>query len=152
MNKKYEILPGLFWIGLSISVLIGAYKLGLGGFRDPGAGLMPFLIGGVLFLVSLPMMLRSVFKIRNEISKKTDPGKIDFVKVASVSGALFVYCLLLQKLGYLITTTLLLAFLFKIAGSKKWWFALIGSVLIAIVSYLGFTFLGLSFPRGIVGL
>jgi hypothetical protein len=133
--------------------MVGSYKLELGDFRDPGAGLMPFLIGVVLFLVSLPTVLRPIFKlkIRNEISKKTDSGKIDLLKVVSVAGSLFAYCLLLQKLGYLITTTLLLLFLLKTASSRKWSFVIIGSLLTVIVTYLGFTFLGLRFPRGVLG-
>ena len=32
--KKYDILPALFWIGLSIFAMIGAYKLDLGEFHD----------------------------------------------------------------------------------------------------------------------
>jgi len=153
MDKRYDILPGLFWIGLSIFAMVGAYKLELGDFRDPGAGLMPFLIGTVLFLVSLPMVLKPILKLktRNEISKKTDSGKIDLLKVASVSGSLFAYCLLIQKLGYLVTTTLLLLFLLKTASSRKWSFVIIGSVLTVIVTYFGFTLLGLRFPRGILG-
>ena len=152
MDKIYDILPGLFWIGLSIFAMAGAYKLELGDFRDPGAGLMPFLIGAVLFLVSLPIVLKPIFKLkpRDEISKKTDSGKIDLVKVVSVSGSLFAYCLLLQEVGYLITTTLLLLFLLKTASSRKWRFVIIGSLLTVIVTYFGFTFLGLRFPRGIL--
>jgi hypothetical protein len=153
MDKRYDILPGLFWIGLSIFAMVGSYKLELGDFRDPGAGLMPFLIGAVLFLVSLPIVLKPIFKlkIRNEISKKIDSGKIDLVKVVSVSGSLFAYCFLLQKLGYLITTTSLLIFLFKTASSRNWRSVIIGSLLTVIVTYLGFTFLGLRFPRGVLG-
>ncbi len=151
MNEKFDILPGLFWIGLSTFAMIGAYKLGLGDFREPGAGLMPFLIGAVLFLASIPVILKSVSKIKTVLSKKTHPAKIDVTKLACVAGSLFAYCFLLGRLGYLVSTTLLLLFLFKIAGSRQWRFVIAVSVLTAVVTYFGFTFLGLRFPRGIFG-
>ena len=152
MGKKYDILPGLFWIGLSMFAMVVAYKLELGDFRDPGAGLMPFLIGALLFLMSLPIVLKSIFELKKKrISEKTEPGKIALTKIASVAVSLFAYCLFLQKLGYLTATTLLLLFLFKTASSRKWRYVIIASVLTSVVSYLGFTFLGLRFPRGILG-
>jgi hypothetical protein len=152
MKEKYDIMPGLFWIGLSIFAMIGAYRLELGDFRDPGAGLMPFLIGALLFLMALPIVLKSIFQLmKKKISEKTEPGKIALTKIACVAVSLFAYCFFLQKLGYLTATTLLLLFLFKTASSGKWRYVIIASVLTSVVSYLGFTFLGLRFPRGILG-
>jgi len=153
MNRKYEIIPYLFWVGLSVFAMVGSYKLELGDFRDPGAGLVPFLLGVVLFFISVPMGVKSLFNLqaRGEIAKKGTPGKINFFKVASVALSLFAYCILLRRLGYLVTTTLLFIFLFKTASPRKWRFVIIASVLTAIVTYLGFTFLGLRFPRGIFG-
>jgi hypothetical protein len=58
MDKRFDFLPGLFWIGLSIFAMVGSYRLELGNFREPGAGLMPFLIAAVLFLVAIPAFLR----------------------------------------------------------------------------------------------
>ncbi len=152
MKEKYDIMPGLFWIGLSIFAMIGSYKLELGDFRDPGAGLMPFLIGALLFMVSIPVVLKSIFRVRNLISEKTESPSINLLKVVSVSGSLFAYCFLLGKLGYLITTTLLLLFLFKTASSRKWRFIIPSAIVTAVVTYYGFTLLGLRFPRGLFGM
>jgi len=153
MKEKYDIVPGLFWIGLSIFAMIGSYRLELGDFRDPGAGLMPFLVGALLFLISLPLVVKSMSELmKRRISEKTESGKINFTKIVSVAVSLFLYCFFLQKLGYLAATTLLLLFLFKTASSRKWRFVIIASVLTSVVSYVGFTFLGLRFPRGILGI
>jgi hypothetical protein len=152
MKEKYDILPGLFWIGLSIFAMIGSYKLEVGDFRDPGAGLMPFLIGVLLLLVSIPVVLKSFSRPRNLISEKTESSPVNLLKIVSVSGSLFAYCLLLGKLGYLITTTLLLLFLFKTASSRKWRFVILSAIVTAVATYYGFTFLGLRFPRGLFGI
>jgi putative tricarboxylic transport membrane protein len=151
MNEKYDIFPGLFWIALSAFAMIGAYELGLGSFHEPGAGLIPFLIGAILFLVSIPVVLKSVSRIRDVGSKRKEAAKLDRIKLVCVAGSLFAYCFLIGRLGYLLSTTLLLLFLFKIAGTRKWRFVIAGSVLTAVVTYFGFTFLGLRFPRGIFG-
>jgi len=151
MNKKYDMLPGLFWICLSLFIMAGSYKLGLEDFHNPGAGLMPFLLGGALFLVSIPLVVKSLSKreARNTPGEATLSGKINAWKVGSVSGSLLAYALLLEKLGFLITTTLLFVFLFKVAGSSKWRTVLAASVFTVIISYLVFTSLGLRFPKGI---
>ena len=152
MKEKYDILPGLFWIGLSLFAMIGSYRLGLGDFRDPGAGLMPFLMGALLFLVTIPVVLNSISGLRKLISERRESSSLNLFKVLSVSGSLFAYCLLLGKLGYLVTTALLLLFLFRTTSSRKWGFVILSAIVTAVVTYYGFSFLGLRFPRGLFGI
>jgi cell division protein FtsW (lipid II flippase) len=152
MNRKYDILPALFWIGLSTFAMIGAYKLELGEFHDPGAGLMPFLLAALLFLTAIPVVIRSISGLmKNQLAEKKEPGKIDLTRIIAVAVALFAYCFFLPKLGYLIATVLLLLLLFKIANPKKWWVVIIAALITTLVSYYGFGALGLRFPRGILG-
>ncbi len=153
MNKRYDIIPHLFWVGLSVFAMVGAYRLELGNFREPGAGLIPFLLGAILFVISVPLTVKSLSGPRSsrERAGMDTPGKINYAKVASVAASLFLYCILLKRLGYLTTTTLLFVFLFKTSSPRSWMFVIIGSLLTAIVTYLGFTLLGLRFPRGIFG-
>jgi hypothetical protein len=152
MGKRFDILPGLFWIGLSIFAMVGAYRLELGDFRDPGAGLIPFITAALLFLVSIPVVLQSLSDRRKNPPGEKGSGKVNWVKVVSVAGSLFAYCLLLPRLGYLVTTTLILLFLFRAASPRSWRFVIGAAVLTAVVTYFGFTYLGLRFPRGIGGI
>lgn len=153
MEKKYDILPAIFLIFLSIFVILGSYKLELGNFQNPGPGLMPFLLGVGLFLVSIFIAGRSFSKIqkRQDVAKQVAPSKVNFNKIVLVSGSLVTYALFLEKLGFLFSTLLLLIFLFKIAGSGKWRSVLAASVLTVIATYLVFTYLGIRFPKGIIG-
>jgi putative tricarboxylic transport membrane protein len=127
--------------------------LNLGRFHSPGPGLMPFILGVLLLIVSLYLLIISLFKIggKKEIPKK-EPSQIDFVKIGLVLISLFVYTLLLEKLGYLITTFLLLIVLFRSAGSKRWRSVLIASTLAVFLTYFVFTSFGLRFPAGILKL
>jgi putative tricarboxylic transport membrane protein len=151
MRKKYEAIVPIFWISLSIFVMVGSYKLGLGSFHNPGPGLMPFLLGIILLLVSIFIVWKSFSKIQisNDIPEERAPIKVNFWKIVLVSGSLIIYALLLDRLGFLVSTLLLLLFLFKAAGSQKWRFVMAASVLTVIIIYLFFTSLGIRFPKGV---
>ena len=151
MNKKYDIFPALCWVGLSIFVAVFSHRLGLGNFQNPGPGLMPFLVGMALLLASTFMVVRSFLDMgkRNGIARKAVAGRRSFWKVGLVLGSLFAYGVVLEKLGYLLSTSLLLVFLFRIAGSKSWRSIVAASVLSVVLTFLVFNVLGLRFPLGI---
>ena len=147
--ERNRILPILFWIGFGLLVMSLSYKLGLGGFHNPGPGFMPFLVGLLLFAISFYPLLKFLCKTGGETNVEEKRSQANFKKIALVVGSLFAYALLLENLGYLITTSLLLFLLFSSMGSKKWWSTLMASVFTALVTYFGFTFLGVLFPAGI---
>jgi putative tricarboxylic transport membrane protein len=151
--KKYEIIPVIFWTGLSIFMMVLSIRLGLGKFHTPGPGLMPFILGILLLIACFYLSIAAFFKLggKKEISKEK-PGRIDFVKIGLVLFSLFVYALLLEKVGYLITTFLLLIILFRTAGFKRWGSVLIASALAVFLTYFVFTSFGLRFPEGILKL
>jgi len=151
VTEKYHILPIIFWIGLSLFTAVLSYKLSLGGFHNPGPGLWPFILGILLFIISLYLLLRHLFRLgaKGETVKE-EQGKISFGRIILVVALLFAYSLLLENLGYLIATFMLLSILSKSMGSKKWTSVLIGSVLTVLVTYFVFTSLGLRFPKGIL--
>lgn len=154
MDKKRDIYPVFFWVALSLFVIFGSCKLGLGTFRNAGSGLMPFLLGIILLLVSVLFAVKSLMKVqtREAIAPTIISEDVKLWKVALVSGSLIAYALLLEKLGFQVSTLLLLLILFRTAGSSRWKFILAGSILTMIVTYLIFSFLGVRFPKGIVGI
>jgi putative tricarboxylic transport membrane protein len=150
VTHKYQIIPIFVWIGLALFVMILSYQLGLGGLHNPGPGLMPFLLGCFLCITSFYVLLTS-FRKREERGKaaKEEQGQIRFGKLCLVLASLFAYPLLLERLGYLITTLLILIILFR-SMSNRWSSVLLASVLTVLVSYLIFTYLGIRFPKGIL--
>jgi hypothetical protein len=153
MKKKHELLPAFFWGLLGIFVMVNAYKVGLGNFINAGPGLMPFLLGICLFLVSMLLIGKFVFGVKEEngTPKGISPMRMDLKKISLVSLSLFAYALLLKTLGFLFLTSLLLLFLFRIAGSHKWRVVVFASVITILITYFVFTSLGLRFPKGIFG-
>jgi putative tricarboxylic transport membrane protein len=150
--KKYHIIPTLFWMGLSLFVIIFSYRLGLGGFHGPGPGLTPFLLGSLLLLISLYVLIKSLF----EKGRKDEPpgegrSRTNYGKVGLVLVTLFVYSFLLEGLGFLITTWIFLFLLFRSMGNK-WITTWIASTSTVLATYFVFTFFGVRFPPGIFGL
>jgi hypothetical protein len=90
-------------------------------------------------------------KEENGTPKGISPMRMDLKKISLVSLSLFAYALLLKTLGFLFLTSLLLLFLFRIAGSQKWRVVVFASVITILITYFVFTSLGLRFPKGIFG-
>ena len=148
-----SLIPILFWILLSLFILFFSHNIGLGEFRTPGPGLMPFLVGFFLLLISLYALIISVLrKSGGEETSNREDGGIHFRKIGFVLFLLLAYALLLERIGYLITSFLILAFLFRGMGLKGWGFVLITSGITALVTYVFFAYFGLRFPTGILGI
>ena len=151
--KKDQLFTILFWIGLGIFVMYSSCRFGLGSFRSPGPGLMPFLLGALLSLVAVYFLAASVFgksaKKATESTENRGLSNTSIKKLLIVVVSLIVYAMVLEKLGYLIATLLLLFVLFWVAGTTKR-VAAISSVVTVLLTYLLFTHLGVTFPQGIL--
>jgi 4-hydroxybenzoate polyprenyltransferase len=106
--KKYHPIIIAIWIGLSLCLIVFSYKLGLGKLRSPGPGLMPFSIGGLLLLISLCLLMVDLFKKSAEDKPSEEQRKVNFKKVGMVAASLILYGLLLERLGFPVTTLWLL--------------------------------------------
>lgn len=148
MSQSHMIVS-LFWLGLGIFVMIFSYKLGLGRFNSPDSGLMSFLLGLLLVLLSLYSLVISLLKkAREERPKKEGRSQANYGKIALVLVALITYSFVLEKLGFVITTWVFLFLLFRSMGNR-WITTLIASTFTVLATYFVFTFFGVRFPPGI---
>jgi len=150
--KKKDLIPAFIWMGLGIAVAVISYELQLGTLRNPGPGLMPFLLGILLSLCSVPILISCLLTIRNK-AKQGDEGiwsGVEFKRLIFVVFSLVCYAMILEKVGFVIATFFLLIILFKVIGSRKWLFALMTSAIVVLLSYLLFVvFLKVEMPSGL---
>ncbi|OGP58051.1 MAG: hypothetical protein A2162_11280 [Deltaproteobacteria bacterium RBG_13_52_11b] len=148
--KKYEIFPMLFWIGMGAFVVTYAYSLGLNSVHGPGPGLMPFIVGLLLCLVSLYLLVSGLMK-KDAVGEthKGEEKRGNLGAISLVVGSLIAYALLMERLGFLITTPLLLMALFLGSGARKWRFIVFTSILTSLIVYFAFTYLRIRLPAGI---
>lgn len=149
MKLNIERILYLIWISLSIFVIVSSYKYGLGTLNIPGPGLTPFIFGLFLLLASLVLIIRSF------LDRFKKPGNYEMLKIFSLRTTLvltsfFIYVLLLNKFGFLITTCFFLMFLFRTMGIMKWSKLIFSSVLIVLSAYFIFGSLGVRLPAGIL--
>jgi hypothetical protein len=146
---RYDRVGGVIWTVLGIALAIGSIQLGFGTFHEPGPGFMPFLTGSLLGLLGLILILTKtregfVKKRTEEISIRKFWERGIYALIAS-----FIYIFLLEPLGYVIATLLLIFSLLKIMGGRKWFSPILISLLAVALSYFIFImWLRISFPRG----
>lgn len=149
--KRSHLLPLIFWIGLGIFAMAHSYSLGLKGITGPGPGLMPFLVGLLLLLASFYLLITSLLKRRDEDEVREErQSTVNLGKVSLVVASLIAYALLMERLGFLITTPLLLMALFRGSGARKWRSIVFTSILTSLIVYFAFTYLRIRFPAGIL--
>lgn len=145
---KYHIIPFIFWSLLSFFVMIFSRRLDWGSLQNPGPGFVPFLLGIVLLAASLyPIMTFFLKKKEAGVSTNEARNPINYRKTGFVLVFLLGYSLLIERLGFVVSTSIFLVLLFRIMGNR-WIAVLIGSAVTTIVTYFLFTSLGVIFPKG----
>lgn len=113
-----------------------SWRLNIGGFHQPGPGFLLFFAGALLGILALISLIQSM--------KERGPegpgvwGGVSFLKLGLLVGALFVYTILLPKLGFLLDTFLLLLFLFRVVEPYRWRKVFFASLLTIVVTYIFF--------------
>ena len=148
---KADRASGIFWFVFSLFITYESYKLGLGILHQPGPGFLFFWTGIVVAILSLTVFVRSFRKLSADEAKESIPIKWNVTKIILVLISLFLYALLMEKLGFLILTLLFFILLLGVVEKKKWSFAVLVSLIVTIATYLVFE-IGLQsqLPKGLL--
>jgi len=137
----------LLFVGLVLSV--ASLRLGLGVPTEPGPGFLPFGTGVLLFSTSIVGLLKS------RKGRQTQKGGAFGVTVKrgimGVALALVGYAFALPRLGYLLSTFLLMVFLFSLVEHRKWVGILLKATIVTMATYLIFEkWLSCQLPQGVL--
>jgi hypothetical protein len=150
--KAFDRGSSLFWLLLSAYVCIESLHMGIGTPRKPGMGFMTFGVAGILGIFSLILFVKASFEKRQEDKVASAFSGILWKRVLFVLIAILCYAKFMPDLGYLISTSLLMFFLFLILKGTRWWWALSSSILTTFLTYYIFSIgLKCQFPRGLFG-
>ena len=151
--KSRDIISSLFWMAMGIGVCYGGVDLELGTLHDPGSGFMFFWVGVIMIGLSLSILIRAVKKTAVAEELKALWTEIRWKKIVSVLVALFLYAYAFSFLGFILTTILLLIFLFKVVEPQRWSWAILGAIITTLAAYGIFrVWLGSQLPRGFLGI
>jgi putative tricarboxylic transport membrane protein len=143
----------LFWFLLGLAVIFLSYRLGLGTLTSPGPGFLPLWCGLILSAISLGVFFHRLLIPSGGESQTIRKlwGGVHWLRGVFVVSALLVYTLLFTHLGYLLSTLVLLLFLFKAIEPQGWTVAIGGAVLASFISFVVFAlWLDVQLPRGIL--
>ena len=138
-----EVVGGLFWMAVGIFFAVGGVKLNPGALRNPGPGFLPLVMALLLILFSLFILARGLIKPVKSISR------FPWRRPAFVVASVFFYGLLLDLVGFLISTFILTFILFGllIRSKNRWPKVFLYAAATAFVAWLVFSVaLNVPFP------
>ncbi len=152
MENKDRV-SSLVGLVLSVSICIESFRLpiGIGTWRYPGPGFFPFGTGIVMGCLCLGLYLKAA---RTRLGETEESWYVEagWKKLILILAILLSYALILDRLGYVISTFLLLFFLFRFVEAQRWLVAIAGSLIVSLVSYGVFDkWLKMQLPKGIWG-
>lgn len=149
VKRGADLWTGLFLTVFSGAVIVEALDLEVGTPASPGSGFMIFGTAVVLGVLALIQVIKALLSRRQEEEAASE--KIRLWRVVAVIGANVLYIALLEPVGYLLCTFLLLTFLLQVYEKGKWIWAMGGAAATSLVTYLLFSkLLQLSLPKGLI--
>jgi len=149
-GTKTKVDRGLLFIILvSLIICVESYKLGLGTFSLPKSGFFPFVVGISLGGLATVSLLASLFSTG---VTKTHKISIPMKRMLPLTLSILAYSFLLDKLGFITSTSILIVFLVKVLENKSWWITV--PVGIGVSLFTHFIFKGLfrvQLPPGFMG-
>jgi len=153
--KKDEIIVGIviFLFGLITTFL--SLKMPIGTFRMAGSGMFPLCLGILLMILSGIFILRIFARGKEEqVEKEASVQSSDSpMQLTLFLGTMVLATLFFNRLGYPLTSFLLLLGLLRILGIKRWGLNILISVVTAVGSYFLFVkWLDIPMPKGWIGI
>jgi putative tricarboxylic transport membrane protein len=152
---RIRIGEGFFWIALGIFVCALSWRTGFGLFREPGPGFVAFAAG--LCMAGLGVLMIGASLAEGGTGRGVrEPGvglaTVAWIRIIYVTALLIAYAALMDSLGFILTTFLVLWALLFDWGKRNWFGSLVVAGVTAALSYLVFErLLGLPFPAGVLG-
>ena len=147
---KKELLTAAFWLLLSIYASSEAVRLGLGTGTRPGPGFFPFGAAAAIGIIALSRLLKARVE-RPPMTISADSTTGDSKKILWVIGGLVLYGLVLEFIGFVLCTFILVAFFLKAVASRSWVTTLSFALSVALAAHLFFNVaLKAQLPTGIL--
>ena len=139
---------------LGVLVLWGSFYLPTGGgYAQVGPGVVPRGVG-VLIIVLGAFLLREAFTggFRGVDGEAEVHLPLDWISFAWVSGGIIAYGLVIEHLGFVISSTILFVMVARGFNSRRWLLNTATGLVLAAIVFAIFNYgLGLTLPVGVLG-
>jgi putative tricarboxylic transport membrane protein len=142
---RRDVVVAVLVLALGAAAIFESTKLPLGTVRNPGQGFFPWWTSAVIVLLALVLLTQAL--VSRPSTNQQTPGRI--AKVTALLLVVSAYTFLLDFLGYLLCTFLLVLFMLRVTDAQRWPVALSMALLTAVGSYVVFAiWLSVPLPRG----
>jgi putative tricarboxylic transport membrane protein len=150
-QSHYNRIAAIFFLIVGIFFTLYAHSVEIGSWSEPGPGFLPFWAGMTMAIMSAALLIGNLKRkgpARPSFFPQSDSWKRVFLTFLS----LIAYNLLLNPLGFALTTFLFVMFLVRFIFPQSWVRTLMVAVLSAIFARLLFiNFLETQLPKGFLG-
>jgi putative tricarboxylic transport membrane protein len=147
--KKYDRICAILFLAIAVTAIVLSSFMPMGRTSKPGPGFLPFWVGVILALLSIFLFVEAGFRKTPAEPARFLAGEGRWPNVIWTAGSLMGYGFLIEVLGFVISTLILLLFLFRYIGNQKWWVAFTGTSLVTLAAHLIFKVgLRVQLPRG----
>ena len=151
MERALQSIVAAAFLLLSLAYAIGSLLLPMGTLERPGPGFFPLIVALVMAALSGPLLWRflCVKKPQTE-GEHAFPRGSDLRRVLAIAGSLVLFAVLLQPLGYGISSALLMGAVLRLLGMVHWGHIALSAVLTTTISYWLFALLlDVPLPTGV---
>src|SRR5262245_28849626 len=139
-------------LGLAALILFESRKLSFGTLRMPQTGFFPKILTALLLLLTLATLIQALRRRTAEGDSTKIPAD-GWSRIGATLVTLIGFALLLEPLGFLLSTFLLMALLLRAVEAPPWPKVAIVALLTALGSYVIFAWLlGVPLPGGILSI
>lgn len=162
MTPRKEIASSLVLILFSLTFLVYTTRYPLDDWASPGPAVFPLLLGGVLLLLAFWQLIRAFLAQRTSDKGGETRSKVKALKaflhenqgeakVLILTSLLILYIVMMQWIGFFVSTFLLVILSSRLMEAKDWFRPILLSAGVGLFCYFLFeVWLKLSFPRGIL--
>jgi putative tricarboxylic transport membrane protein len=160
MTARKEIASSLVVVLFGLGFLGYSLKYPLDTWACPGPGVFPMIVGGFLVVLAVWQLAQAIWKWKRAEGTGAPPGQGgapgayfrehpgEKAAVSLIAGFV-VYILMMQWVGFFVSTFLFVLFASRLSESRDWWRPVLLSAGIDLFCYLLFIFwLKLNFPKG----
>jgi putative tricarboxylic transport membrane protein len=153
--RRYDLVSTLFLTVLAACVTVSGFRLGFGEWREPGPGFLAVLSGLTLGALAAVWFGMTFAKPRGpgETARQFIADAGGLRKVSLTAAALVAFTLLVEPLGFPLTTLVFMIFLLRVIEPQRWALALMLSVVTVALCVVVFqVWLQVQFPEGPVSI
>ena len=150
--KRSQLAVSLVLFGWAAFLLIQSRHLSFGSMRVPQTGFFPTVLA-ILLLILAAILFGQGF-VGAESGRRPDKILAEgWSRIGLTLAAMIAFALVLESLGFLLSTFFLMVLLLRAIESQRWSKVVVVAVLTAIASYAIFGWiLGIPLPGGVLGI